>query len=416
MQKGSDPFGAKGVRPLWGKRGLTPMVLAFLFLLPLAPSSFAADGGVMLKDVPPMPEGTVLFDSEAKFAHRGKVGGYAMKPSKYGLYPDPKVHIEGSTEGTFIRYRKMADPSFCGAYIIVLGNISQFASLSFWIKGAKGGETFELGMNDTISNKREDAVIIGSISRYLPGGVTTEWQQVVVPLADFFGTDLARAFSIVFNFNEEGEGVFWIDGLKFHREQGVDPEAKIQAAGELLLDNFDHSNLNLLGRKANTYKRLPSVCEFSRVISQPAPGTGVPGANRVLRLNFDKQATGWCGYYTLLNQIDGEFFDLIPYKEVRFWVRGEKGGEPFEIGMADRSWLTIGDSVKAGPVEKFLPNGVTTQWQEVVIQLSDFGKLDWSQMGSFVINFYKQGKGTLYVDNLRFIRKSDKDLLSEWGD
>ncbi|MDO8729658.1 MAG: hypothetical protein Q7J69_00500 [Candidatus Omnitrophota bacterium] len=380
--------------------------IAFYLLLSafcLLPSAHALDGGVALKEVPPMPEGTVLFEHEAKFARRGKVGGYAMKPSKYGLYPDAKVHIEGSTEGTFIRYRKKADPSFCGAYIIVLGNISQFASLSFWIKGAKGGETFEIGMNDTISNKREDAVIIGSIYRYLPGGVTTEWQQVVVPLSDFFGADLTRVFSVVFNFNEDGEGIFWIDGLKFHKEQGVDPEAKILAAGELLLDNFDHSNLNLLGRKANTYKRLPSVCEFSRV-------------NGSLRLDFDKQATGWCGYYTLLNQIDGEFFDLIPYKEVRFLVRGEKGGEPFEIGMADRSWLTIGDSVKAGPIEKFLPNGVTTEWQEVVIQLSDFGKLDWSQMGSFVINFYKQGKGTLYLDNLRFIRKSDKDLLSEWGD
>ena len=57
---------------------------------------------------------------------------------------------------------------------------------------------------------------------------------------------------------------------------------------------------------------------------------------------------------------------------------------------------------------------MTREWQEVVIPLTDFGKLDWSQMGSFVINFYKQGKGTLYVDDLRFIRKSDQDLLQEW--
>jgi len=241
---------------------------------------------------------------------------------------------------------------------------------------------------------------------------------VVVPLEDFFGADLTRVYSIVFDFNEEGEGNFWIDGLKFHKEVLVDRAAQITQAGELMLDNFDHSNLNLLGRKANTYKRLPSVCEFSRVISKPVPGTGtVPGTeqvNRSLQLDYDKQAVGWCGYYTLLNQIDGEFFDLTPYKEVRFWVRGAKGGEAFEVGMADRSWLTIGDSVKAGMENKFLPKGVTPSWQEVVIPLSDFGKLDWSQMGSFVINFYKQGKGTLFLDNLRFVRKSDKDLLNEW--
>jgi hypothetical protein len=266
-------------------------------------------------------------------------------------------------------------------------------------------------MNDTISNKREDAVMVGSIHRYLPAGVTMEWQQVVVPLEDFFGADLKRVYSIVFNFNEEGEGRFWLDGLAFHAEAMVDREKEVLDKGEFLLDDFDHSDLNLLGRKANAYKRLPSICEFSRV---PEPRAGARG--RSLRLEFDKKATGWCGYYTLLNQIDGAYYDLSAYKEVRFQARGGEGGEPFEIGMADRSWLTIGDSVKAGPVEKFLPGGVTAKWQEVVIPLSAFGKLDWSQMGSFVINFYKAGSGTLYLDDLRFIRKTNEDMLKEWGE
>ena len=365
--------------------------------------------GIVLKDVPPLPEGTVLFDAEAKFGRRGRFGGYAMRPSKYGVHYDRKVHLAGSEEGMFFRYRKFPDPSFSGAYLIVLGDLSRFSAISFWIKGAKGGETFEIGVNDTISNKREDAVLAGSIHRYLPQGLTTEWQEVVVPLEDFFGADFSRTYSIVFNFNEEGEGTFWIDRLRFHEQPLVDREAQIVSKEELLLDDFDHSNMNLLGRKANAYKRLPSVCEFSRVED---PRVGKHG--RSLRLDFEKQGTGWCGYYTLLNQIDGAYFDLTPYKEVRFWVSGAKGGETFEIGMADRSWLTIGDSVKAGPVEKYLPHGVTTKWQEVVIPLSDFGKLDWSQMGSFVVNFYKLGKGTLFVDELRFIRKSDQDLLKEW--
>lgn len=135
---------------------------------------------------------------------------------------------------------------------------------------------------------------------------------------------------------------------------------------------------------------------------------------RSLKLDFDKRPTGWCGYYTLLNQIDGAYYDLSPYKEVRFWVRGARGGENFEIGMADRSWLTIGDSVKAGEIGKYLPKGVTTDWQEVVIPLKDFGKLDWTQMGSFVINFHRPGEGTIFLDDLRFIRKTEEDLIEEW--
>jgi len=365
---------------------------------------------VALKDVPPLPEGTVLFEGEQKFAQRGRIGGFALKPSKYGVYADRRVRREGSTaEPFYIRYLKTPDPSFVGVYIIIVGDLSSYATMTFWIKGAKGGETFELGMNDTVSNKREDAVLVGSIHRYLPKGVTTEWQEVKIPLEDFFGPDLIRVYSLVFNFNEEGTGEFWIEGLSFHKEPMVDREAELASRGELLLDDFDHSALNLLGRKANAYKRLPSVCAFSGV-TEPRRGS----QGRSLRLDWTKETTGWCGYYTLLNQIDGEYFDLSSYKEVRFWVRGLKGGETFEVGMADKSWLTIGDSVKAGSIEKYLPKGVTTKWQEVVIPLSDFGKLDWSQMGSFVINFPTPGQGTLFVDDLRFIRKTQQDLLKEW--
>lgn len=375
-------------------------------------SAVAFAEGVALKEVPPLPQGTLLFESERKFAIRGKFGGYAMKPSKYGLYPDRTTRREGSvTEPVWMRYRKVPGPSFCGTYVIILGDLSPYATMTFWVKGAKGGETFEIGMNDVISNKREDAVIVGSIHRYLPGGVTPSWQQVKVPLEDFFGADLKRVFSIVFNFNEEGEGTFWIDGLEFHEQAMVDPDAKIQATGIFLLDNFDHSDVNLLGRKANAYKRLPSICKFTRV-SEPRVGPH----GRSLRLDYDKKATGWCGYYSLLNQIDGAYFDLSSYKEAKLWVRGARGGERFEIGMADRSWLTIGDSVKAGAIDHYLPKGVTTQWQEVTLPLSDFGKLDWSQMGSFTVNFHQAGQGTVFLDDLRFIRKSDEDLLKEWGE
>ncbi len=374
---------------------------------------------VLLKDVPPLPAGTVLFNTEEKFAKRGKVGGYTMKPSKYGVYYDDRTRREQASEpAVFIRYRKEKDPAFCGAYVIILGDLSAYNTMTFWIKGKKGGETFELGLNDTISNKREDAVIAGSIHRYLPAGVTPDWQEVIVPLEDFFGSDLTRVYSVVFNFNEEGEGTFWTDGLTFHKETMVDREAEIEKKGELLLDNFDHSDINLLGRKANAYKRLPSVCAYSRVISKPVPGTvTVPGTepiNRSLRLDFDKRTTGWCGYYTLLNQIDGAYFDLSAYKSVSFSIRGAKGKEFFEIGMADKSWLTIGDSVKAGGIEKYLPKGVTTQWQEVTIPLTDFGKLDWPQMSSFVINFPRPGTGAVFIDNLRFLKKLEEDLLKEW--
>ena len=232
---------------------------------------------VSLDEVAPLPLGTRLLDAEARFAKRGKTGGFAMKPSRYGSYLDEKVRQDPASPGAVrYHYRRAPDPFFCGAYLIVLGDLSRFAALSFWVKGAKGGETFEIGMNDNISNKREDAVFVGSIHRYLPGGLTTEWQPVTVPLADFFGVDVSRVYSLVFNFNEEGEGVFWIDGLQFHTELPVSDEAAAPQQGFLLADNFDHSDINLLGCKAGTYKKPPSVCLAKRVEVPPHPALSPP--------------------------------------------------------------------------------------------------------------------------------------------
>ncbi|MBI4313412.1 MAG: hypothetical protein HY594_01205 [Candidatus Omnitrophica bacterium] len=407
---------------------LPALILAAALSFFMAGAAFAQ--GVPLEKVPPLPERTQLFAAERQFGYRGKVGGFALKPCKYGVFPDEKVWFPGKNgelpkhAATYFRYKKVPGIPFVGTYIIVMGDLSGYSTMTFWIKGKKGGETFEIGMNDTISNKREDAVFVGSIYRYLPRGVTPEWQQVVVPLEDFFGPDLSRVYSLVFNYNEEGGGEFWVDQLEFHNALLVDRQAEIKAQGYLLLDNFDHSDLNLLGRKTNAFKRLPSICIHTRVpeAAHYAEADGATssgrshGTGRGLKLDYQKEAGGWCGYYTLLNQIDGDSFDATGYKAVTFMVRGENGGESFEIGMADKNWQTIGDSVKAGSIEKYLPKGVTRQWQEVVIPLADFGKLDFSQMGSWVINFHKSGRGAVHLDDVILVKKTEQEILDEWDD
>jgi len=402
-----------------------------------------------LMNLPAIAKDTVLYDSEVRFGYRGKTGVYAMPPSRVGVYFDNKTYyssddrpttfqsiqpaatkviIEGLEEKEFsveakeglliqegretkhpkesacVIYDLKSGRTFCGAYVILLADITPYACLSFMIKGDRGGETFEVGLNDTISNKREDSVVIGSIYRYLPNGITTNWQKVIIPIEDFYGPDLTRAFSIVFMFNEIGKGKFWIDDFRFHRTQLVDREAVIADKGYLLLDNFDHSDVNLLGRKCGVYTKFPSLCRHSRVTS---PHYGDEG--RSLELSYDKKSTGWCGYYTLLNQVDGKYYDLRDYESVSFMVRGKNGGEIFELGLADRNWINIGDSLKAGSINKYLPDGVTTEWQEVTIPLEDFGLLDFSEMGSFALNFNEKSQGTIYLDNIRFnLRKETR--------
>jgi len=191
------------------------------------------------------------------------------------------------------------------------------------------------------------------------------------------------------------------------------------AARKLLVDDFEGEEIrNRLGVRANVFQKAPSKSMVSRredtIEGQPT---------RVLLLRYDKQNEGgpygmggWCGYYTLLNEIDGDYFDATPYKAVSVLVRGAAGGESFEVGMADKNWQTIGDSVKAGPVEKYLPRGITTEWQELIIPLADFGSMDFPQMGSLVFNFHKQGQGIVDLDDLLLIRKTEQEMLEAWDD
>jgi hypothetical protein len=53
--------------------------------------------------------------------------------------------------------------------------------LELWAKGGKGGEEVYLGLVD----KAHGASLRLSSNTYLPGGLTTEWQKIEIPLKDF---------------------------------------------------------------------------------------------------------------------------------------------------------------------------------------------------------------------------------------
>ena len=367
---------------------------------------------VSLDSIPPISK-RELDIHERMFGKRGKTGVFKLQPSEASITDENSVFYEtvkylsadggeskisASDEKSLrVDYSKKNVDSFCGVYLIIMGNLSKYKDIQFVVKGNDGGEAFEIGINDTISSKREDAVFSGSIYRYLPQGITTEWQIVSIPLVDFFGSDLAKVYSIVLNFNEIGEGIFWIDEIRFSNEELTDQASNLKQRGYLLLDDFDHSDRNLLGRKANVYSRLPSHCRPARVTSPIDASQG-----RSLRLDYNIQSKGWAGYYTLLNQVDGEYYDLSSFDRLSFKVKGKAGGENFQIKMADRYFLNIDDSISAGQVINYLHEGVTVDWQEVQIPLNKFMILDWTQMGSLVFNFNKIGTGSIYIDDIKF--------------
>lgn len=196
------------------------------------------------------------------------------------------------------------------------------------------------------------------------------------------------------------------------------------ATPTLLVDDFEGTEVkNLLENRANVFMKAPSKIMASRreeIIQEKK--------TNVLMLKYEKKNSGgpfdsggWCGYYTLLKSpaalvaptpdnpnpppADETYFDGTPYKVITFWVRGEKGDENFVVGLSDRHWDRIGDSVKSQEIGKYLPEGkITTLWQKATIPLDEYF-IDLTQLASIAIVFEGDlfppsgHAGIVYIDN-----------------
>lgn len=176
---------------------------------------------------------------------------------------------------------------------------------------------------------------------------------------------------------------------------------------ELLIDDFNKSS-NLLGGRASVYQRAPSRALAIQTTSQHCGSGG-----KSLMLKYDKKGEGgpygmggWCGYYSLLKK-GNNYFDASSYKTLTFYVKGAKGDENFKVGLADKHWDRVGDSVKSDEIGNYLPAGkITTQWQKATIPLDVFF-IDFKEVASIAICFETDcfpggaGKGTVYLDELK---------------
>lgn len=177
---------------------------------------------------------------------------------------------------------------------------------------------------------------------------------------------------------------------------------------EILVDDFDvgltsgifSQRKNRLGTYQGTWAMRPS---YAIITKDDKIRRGNKG--RSLVIDYKKEA-GWCGWYTLLNEID-----ITPYNTLSFWVRGEKGGEKFDIGLADQRMQELEiDAAYLGCVTSFIPDGfVTTEWKEVKVPLSRVSsEIDMSRMGSLVFWFKYGGSGRIYVEDVKF--KNDPEI------
>ena len=131
-------------------------------------------------------------------------------------------------------------------------------ALAFNIKGARGGEDFEIDLNDLVGGRTPENIASNKIQLSDIVTVTDEWQSVSIPLSAFLASsgdfNLDQFFTIGFSggHGEEGEMIFWLNDIRFTSSEVEPSQAQIK--------------LNQLGYTPKSQK-LAHVSDFDEVLT-----------------------------------------------------------------------------------------------------------------------------------------------------
>lgn len=185
------------------------------------------------------PAGLGIWDFELGITNAwgGRYNVFTREPSWARTYLDPSTARASSGHSLRVTVHRQAE-GFCGVWMDLHSpseaprrflDATPHLFLSFWVKGQTGGEQFELWLTDDSERKDEGARETRSVRSYLPDGVTTEWQEVLIPLADFRGVDLRRLVHLTLHFTTPGDYRFFLDDIALKRDGSAEVPASTSA-------------------------------------------------------------------------------------------------------------------------------------------------------------------------------------------
>ena len=245
------------------------------------------------------------------------------------------------------------------------------------IRGAAGGERVKIGLRDNGLN--ESKIVIGE---YLPGGITTAWQKVSIPLAAFPRVaDWAHMENLNVAVEKQiasGAGSVFVKDIRFER---TGPMA-------VVVDNFnDMSGENGVGGGLRTATGGATIdAAYDPVHRQGATGAGY-------RITYSGVTnTAWA---TAATDLIG--LDIRAYGHLSLYIRGAVGGEVPNIYLVDKAGRR-----QSVDIEAYAP--LTTAWQQARIPLTAFGTaIDLAHLSALEIVFeWANMQGTVYVDDISF--------------
>lgn len=173
------------------------------------------------------------FDAPLQNALGGYRGAYAAHPSQASVtrqaVPSPAPPgIAGQCLAIDVQRHAQG---YCGAWVHLFDfratrpryfDALDCEALRFWVRGAAGGEQFDVRLADRHWVDKEDSVLLGRVTDYLPAGrLTTDWQEVIIPLAKRPELDYAQLGGITLDFTNPGAARVYIDNLGFVERAGA---------------------------------------------------------------------------------------------------------------------------------------------------------------------------------------------------
>lgn len=188
-------------------KGLT-RIFCHIFFAIAAASGFAAQ---------PLP--VADFNGEPVTSQGGEIAARQRIPSAVKWRLDEEEFRGDSGKSLRIEFIRLRGGDECHLALRVPGaDLADQGSLTFWVKGSEGGEIFDVGLSDSELDRRDKLPEpMAPIEKSLPGGVTREWQKVVIPLDQLRKSGGSQqAGSVIIAFNRITKySVIHIDDVQF---------------------------------------------------------------------------------------------------------------------------------------------------------------------------------------------------------
>ena len=250
-----------------------------------------------------------------------------------------------------------------------------YSTLDLLVRGAVGGEQVRIGLRN--SQNVEKYVSVGDL---LPGGITSEWQWVQIPLRNFAPQmDLSALTSLSFFFaNSDGnsQGRLYVKEMRF-----------TTLSAPLVIDNFDDATLESNGQLMGYWTTAPN----STLAATPVAGDAQKATGKALQLQYTIGVNGYAIWNSSLKQ------PAVPPESVlTFWIKGALQTVPANFYLTStngRARVALKDYVSWN-----------NQWQRVEIPVSAFvGQgFDLNDLTGLQVAFeFAQGSGTLWLDQIQ---------------